>query len=187
VNAVFAGEVDRGPGDTDCISLAGTENEAEASKVSPRIRVDWIVELQQLLDRTINTGQQRDLRAVPDSGLNSPGLEEETVTITGAETQSRFSSSADMATGIVRARGVLDRETLNSLRGTIDLLVSEGRRTVTVDLAEVSCIDQAAVVLFAALQHGLYTHHGELRLTNASTGVRDTLINGQVAYTDAAS
>jgi anti-anti-sigma regulatory factor len=109
------------------------------------------------------------------------------VTITGAETQSRFSSSADMATGIVRARGVLDRETLNSLRGTIDLLVSEGHRTVTVDLAEVSCIDQAAVVLFAALQHGLYTHDGELRLTNASTGVRDTLINGQVAYTDAAS
>ena len=74
----FAGEGDRGPGDTDCISLAGTENEPEASKVSPRIWVDWIVELQQLLDRTINTGQQRDLRAVPDSGLNSPGLEEET-------------------------------------------------------------------------------------------------------------
>ena len=59
MNAVFAGEVDRGPGDTDCISLAGTENEPEASKVIPRIRVDWIVELQQLLDRTINTGQQR--------------------------------------------------------------------------------------------------------------------------------
>jgi anti-anti-sigma regulatory factor len=92
-----------------------------------------------------------------------------------------------MATGIVRARGVLVRETLNSLRGTIDLLVSEGHRTVTVDLAEVSCVDQAAVVLFAALQHGLYTHDGELRLTNASTGVRDALINGQVAYTDAAS
>jgi anti-anti-sigma regulatory factor len=135
----------------------------------------------------MHTGQQRDPRAVPDSGLNSPGLEEETVTITEDETHSRFSASADMATGIVRARGVLVRETLNSLRGTIDLLVSEGHRTVTVDLAEVSCVDQAAVVLFAALQHGLYTHDGELRLTNASTGVRDTLINGQVAYTDAAS
>ena len=109
------------------------------------------------------------------------------MTITEDETQSRFSVSADMATGIVRARGVLVRDTLNSLRGTIDLLVSEGHRTVTVDLAEVSCVDQAAVVLFAALQHGLYTHDGELRLTNASIGVRDALINGQVAYTDAAS
>ena len=72
----------------------------------------------------MHTGQQRDPRAVPDSGLNSPGLEEETVTITEDETQSRFSVSADMATVIVRARGVLIRETLNSLRGTIDLLVS---------------------------------------------------------------
>jgi anti-anti-sigma regulatory factor len=111
----------------------------------------------------------------------------ETVTITEDETQSRFSASADMATGIVRARGVLDRETLNSLRAEIDVLVSGGHRTVTVDLAEVSCVDQAAVVLFAALQHGLYTHDGELRLTNASTGVRNTLINGQVAYTDDAA
>jgi anti-anti-sigma regulatory factor len=111
----------------------------------------------------------------------------ETVTITEDETQSRFSASADMATGIVRARCVLDRETLNSLRAEIDVLVSGGHRTVTVDLAEVSCVDQAAVVLFAALQHGLYTHDGELRLTNASTGVRNTLINGQVAYTDDAA
>ena len=109
------------------------------------------------------------------------------MTITEDETKSRFSTRTDMATGIVRARGVLDRETLNSLRGTIDLLVSEGHRTVTVDLAEVSCVDHAAVVLFAALQHGLYTHGGELRLTNASTGVRDTLINGQVGYADDAS
>ena len=70
---------------------------------------------------------------------------------------------------------------------TIDLLMSGGHRTVTVDLAEVSCVDQAAVVLFAALQHGLYTHDGELRLTNASTGVRKTLINGQVTYTDDAA
>jgi anti-anti-sigma factor len=124
---------------------------------------------------------------VPDSGPNGPGLEEETVTITEDETQSRFSARADMATGIVRARGVLDRETLNLLRGAIDLLVSGGHRTVTVDLAEVSYVDQAAVVLFAALQHGLYTHDGELRLTNASTGVRDTLINGQLAYTDEVS
>jgi anti-anti-sigma regulatory factor len=59
-----------------------------------------------------------------------------------------------MATGIVRARGVLDRETLNSLRAEIDLLVRGGHRTVTVDLAEVSCVGQAAVVLFAALQPG---------------------------------
>lgn len=109
------------------------------------------------------------------------------MTTTQDETQSRFSASADLTTGIVRARGVLDRESLNSLRGTIDLLVSEGHRTVTVDLAEVSCVDQAAVVLFAALQHGLYTHDGELRLTNASTGVRETLLNGQVTYTDEAS
>src|SRR5215475_1838987 len=96
------------------------------------------------------------------------GLDEEKVTITKEDTQSRFSARADMATGVVKARGVLDRDTLNALRGAIDLLVSGGHRTVTVDLAEVSCVDHAAVVLFAALQHGLYTHDGELRLTNAS-------------------
>ena len=73
----------------------------------------------------MHTGQQRDPRAVPDSGLNSPGLEEETVTITEDETQSRFSASADMATGIVRARGVLDRETLNSLRAEIEKLLTK--------------------------------------------------------------
>ena len=109
------------------------------------------------------------------------------MTITKEDTQSRFTARADMATGIIKARGVLERDTLNSLSGAIDLLVSGGHRTVTVDLAEVSYLDQAAVVLFAALQHGLYTHDGELRLTNASVGVRDTLVNGQVAYTENAS
>jgi ABC-type transporter Mla MlaB component len=58
---------------------------------------------------------------------------------------------------------------------------------VTVNLADVSCVDHAAVVLFAAVQHGLYTHDGELRLINASADVRDALVNGQVAYTDDAS
>ena len=106
------------------------------------------------------------------------------MTITEEDTQSRFSARADMAAGVIQARGVIDRETLNSLSGAIDLLVSGGHRTVTVDLAEVSRLDQAAVVLFAALQHGLYTHAGELRLTNASAGVRDSLLNGQVAYTE---
>jgi len=43
------------------------------------------------------------------------------------------------------------------------------------------------VVLFAALQHGLYTHDGELRLTNACAEVRDTLVNGQITYADNAS
>ena len=106
------------------------------------------------------------------------------MTTTTEGTQTRFSARADMTTGVVQARGVLDRDTLNSLRGAIDLLVSGGHRTVTVDLAGVSCVDHAAVVLFAALQHGLYTHDGELRLINASAGVRDTLVNGQLAYTD---
>lgn len=109
------------------------------------------------------------------------------MTTTEEDTRSRFSARADMATGVVEARGVLDRETLHLLSGAIDLLVSRGHRTVTVNLAEVSCVDQAAVVLFVALQHGLYTHDGELRLTNASADVRDTLVNGQVTYTDAAS
>jgi anti-anti-sigma regulatory factor len=89
-----------------------------------------------------------------------------------------------MTTGVVQARGILDRQTLYVLSGAIDLLVSGGYRTVTVNLAEVSCVDHAAVVLFAALQHGLYTHDGELRLTNASADVRDTLVKGQVTYTD---
>jgi anti-anti-sigma regulatory factor len=111
-------------------------------------------------------------------------VEEEKVTITEEDIPSRFSASPDMATGVVQAQGILDRKTLQSLSGAIDLLVSGGHRTVTVDLAEVSCVDHAAVVLFAALQHGLYTHNGELRLTNASADVRDTLVNGQVAYTD---
>jgi len=109
------------------------------------------------------------------------------VTITEQDTQSRFNASADMTTGVVQARGVLDRETLHVLTGAIDLLVSGGHRTVTVDLAEVSCVDQAAVVLFAALQHGLYTHDGELRLTNACAEVRDALVNGQITYADNAS
>ena len=119
-------------------------------------------------------------------GWKAPGLEEK-VTITEQDTQSRFSAYADMTTGVVHARGVLDRETLHVLTGAIDLLVSGGHRTVTVDLAEVSCVDQAAVVLFAALQHGLYTHDGELRLTNACAEVRDTLVNGQITYADNAS
>ena len=106
------------------------------------------------------------------------------MTITEEDTRSRFSARADMTTGVVQARGILDRETLHVLTGAIDLLVSGGRRTVTVNLAEVSYVDRAAVVLFAALQHGLYTHDGELRLTNASADVRDTLVNGQVTYSD---
>lgn len=114
------------------------------------------------------------------------GLEEK-VTITEEDTQSRFSAYADMTTGVVQARGVLDRETLHVLTGAIDLLVSGGHRTVTVNLADVSCVDRAAVVLFAALQHGLYTHDGELRLTNACAEVRDTLVNGQITYADNAS
>jgi anti-anti-sigma regulatory factor len=109
------------------------------------------------------------------------------VTITEQETRSRFSASADMTTGVVQAQGVLDRDTLHVLSGAIDLLVSGGHRSVTVNLADVSRVDHAAVVLFAALQHGLYTHDGELRLTNASTDVRDTLVNGQVTYTGDAS
>ena len=112
---------------------------------------------------------------------------EEKVTITEQDTRSRFSARADMTTGVVQARGVLDRGTLHLLSGAIDLLVSGGYRTVTVNLAEVSCVDQAAVVLFAALQHGLYTHDGELRLSNASADVRDRLAKGQVTYTDNAS
>ena len=111
-------------------------------------------------------------------------MDEEKVAIAKEDTQSRFNARADMVTGVIKARGVLDRDTLNSLRGAIDLLVSGGHRTVTVDLAEVSGVDRAAVVFFAALQHGLYTHDGELRLTKASAGVRDTLVNGQLAYTD---
>ena len=114
-------------------------------------------------------------------------VKEENVTITEEDIRSRFRAGADMTTGVVQARGVLDRETLHLLSGAIDRLVSSGHRTVTVNLAEVSCVDQAAVVLFAALQHGLYTHDGELRLTNASADVRDTLVNGQVTYTDNAS
>lgn len=54
----------------------------------------------------------------------------------------------------------------------------------TADLSDVSDIDQAAVVLFAALQHGLATHNGELRLTNASAAVCAVLTAGQLAYTD---
>jgi hypothetical protein len=88
------------------------------------MRVDWIVELQQLLDRTVIRVQQGPVRR-PDSGLNSPGLEEETSDYhRGRDTvQVQYQHGHG---GRDRSRpGVLDRETLNSLRGTIDLLVSE--------------------------------------------------------------
>jgi anti-anti-sigma factor len=112
-------------------------------------------------------------------------MEEETVTIPEEDSREpTFRAGANMATGIVKAAGKLDGDTLNPLWATIDLLISGGHRSVTVDLAEVDYVDQAAVALFVALQHGLDTHNGELRLINAPTNVRDALVNGQVAYTD---
>jgi anti-anti-sigma regulatory factor len=92
-----------------------------------------------------------------------------------------FAAEADIAASTVTARGHLDHLTVELLWGTIDVLTREGRYEVTLDLAELSGIDEAGVKLLAALQHSLATHSGGLSIINACPSVCDALERHQVA------
>lgn len=93
--------------------------------------------------------------------------------------QSTFSADVDVVTSTVHARGELDLRTTDLLWGTIDVLLRAGRHRVTVDLAEVSSIDEAGVKLLIALQHSLGTHCGGLTIINAQPSISAALGGNQ--------
>jgi ABC-type transporter Mla MlaB component len=61
----------------------------------------------------------------------------------------QFAANADVATSTVYARGELDQASVDLLWGTIDVLVRAGY-DVTLDLAELSSVDEAGVRLLVA-------------------------------------
>lgn len=97
-----------------------------------------------------------------------------------------FTASADVASATVQVRGELELQTVELLRGTVDVLLTAGRRRITMNLHQLTAIDRAGVLFFTALQHDLSTHRGDLCLVNATTPVRAALRHGQVRYTEIA-
>lgn len=94
---------------------------------------------------------------------------------------SPFYAEADVVTSTVRAGGDLGRLTVDLLWETIELLVRAGHREITLDLTELSSIDDAGVKLLIALHHSLTSHAGELAIINAGPAVWDALQRSQVA------
>lgn len=78
-----------------------------------------------------------------------------------------FSANADVTSGIVYARGVLDVLTRELLRGTVEVLVAVGRLDVRIDLRGVRRIDRAGASLLSEISHDLADRGGSLTIVNA--------------------
>ena len=88
---------------------------------------------------------------------------------------STFSANADTRTSTVHARGSLDLINVELLRGAAEVLITAGRLDITVDLAEVSFVDQAGLLLLGGLRQDLEYRGGSLTLVNAPHAVNETL------------
>lgn len=88
---------------------------------------------------------------------------------------STFAAAADIASATVHARGSLDLFTVDLLQGAINVLADAGCTDVTLDFADVSSIDQAAVWCIAETSSALTSRHGQLTIANAREAVLSSL------------
>lgn len=88
---------------------------------------------------------------------------------------STFSANADTRTGTVHARGSLDLLNVELLRGAVEVLIASGRVEVTIDLSNITFVDQTGLLLLGSLRDDLDYRGGRLTLVNPRPSVNDTL------------
>lgn len=99
----------------------------------------------------------------------------------------KIDAAREGGSAVLRLGGRLDREWAEHLSDTLDDLLRNGVRSLTLDLSEVTYLSSAATRVITRWQQELAMLRGEIHLTALSPAVRDSLpILGWDARTDAA-
>lgn len=98
----------------------------------------------------------------------------------------KIDAARDGGSAVLRLAGRLDREWAEHLSNTLEDLLREGVRSLSLDLSEVTYISSAATRVIGRWQQELAMLRGEVRLTSLSPAVRDALaVLGWDAHVDA--
>lgn len=95
-----------------------------------------------------------------------------------------FAANVDVAIATIRARGALESRTIELLRGSVDILLIPGRRSITISAGTHRHRPRRRRVPHCPAQRPRATHQGDLRLVHVSEPVREALEQGQIHYPD---
>jgi anti-anti-sigma factor len=100
----------------------------------------------------------------------------------------KIDAARDGGAVVLRLGGRLDREWAEHLSNTLEDLLRDGVRSLSLDLSDVTYISSAATRVIGRWQQELAMLRGEVRLTSLSPAVRESLaVLGWEAPTDAAA
>ena len=88
----------------------------------------------------------------------------------------KIDAARDGGSAILRLGGRLDREGAEHLSNTLEDLLRDGVRSLTIDLATVTYISSAATTVLARWQQELAGLRGDVQLTSLPPAVRETLV-----------
>jgi anti-anti-sigma factor len=95
----------------------------------------------------------------------APGATPGTNTLSMTKRLGDFSRSEDGEATVLRITGVLDAMTVPNIRRTIDAIVSERRKVVTVELSTLRLIDSSGVGIIVSLYKRCKAYGGEVRIS----------------------
>jgi anti-sigma B factor antagonist len=87
----------------------------------------------------------------------------------------KIEAAREGGSAVVRVGGRLDREGAEHLSDSLEDLLRDGVRSLTIDLSTVTYISSAATTVLARWQHELAGLRGEVQLTSLPPAVRETL------------
>jgi anti-anti-sigma factor len=87
----------------------------------------------------------------------------------------KIDAARDGGAAVLRLGGRLDREAAEHLSNTLEDLLRDGVRSLTIDLATVTYVSSAATKVFARWQQELAGLRGEVQLTAMPPALRETL------------